>query len=412
MLLAPLILLPGRFAPVNWQPWIVISLALFWPLHLLSRRRLLPSTPLNWPLAFILLWLPVNLWASAAPIQSWEATGYLLLGVAFFVAMANWSPIQRRPELILWPLLGVSLAAAILGPAILASRPINVPLLVTYQDLSQPLVQHLGETINANILASSLLIFVPIWVALALRPTWTRHRWLPFLSGLVAVALIGIIALTGSRGSLLALAIVLPLLFVLRWPKALSGPVLLLFLVLVVLSMTDSSSFIKELTADGTVGGLDVRIEIWSRALYALHDFPFTGIGIGTFDWVVPLLYPYFLVSPSQNIPDAHNLLLQVGVDLGLPGLIAYLSIVVNLFVMLISVLRRGPTSLQWAMAAGILGSFAATLIAGFFAAVNWGSKPAFLPWLLVAIATLLHREVYIHQARFTHQEGGPDALA
>ena len=69
------------------------------------------------------------------------------------------------------------------------------------------------------------------------------------------------------------------------------------------------------------------RPEIWSRAIYAIQDFSFTGTGLGTFRRVVNLLYPLFTISPDTDIAHAHNMLLQVAVDVGLPGLIAYLAL-------------------------------------------------------------------------------------
>lgn len=50
-------------------------------------------------------------------------------------------------------------------------------------------------------------------------------------------------------------------------------------------------------------------------------DFPFTGAGMGTFNDVGALLYPFYEV----NNPGTHNWYLQVGVDLGIPGLITLL---------------------------------------------------------------------------------------
>jgi len=40
-----------------------------------------------------------------------------------------------------------------------------------------------------------------------------------------------------------------------------------------------------------TVSG---RVEVWSRALYGIQDFPFTGMGMNAFRRVVPVLYPCF----------------------------------------------------------------------------------------------------------------------
>ena len=79
----------------------------------------------------------------------------------------------------------------------------------------------------------------------------------------------------------------------------------------------------------GTAGEISFsgRPEIWSRAIYAIQDFPFTGTGLGTFRRVVNLLYPLFTISPDTDIAHAHNMFLQVAVDVGLPGLIAYLAL-------------------------------------------------------------------------------------
>jgi putative inorganic carbon (HCO3(-)) transporter len=113
------------------------------------------------------------------------------------------------------------------------------------------------------------------------------------------------------------------------------------------------------------------------------------------FNRIVPLLYPYFLIAPDVDIPDAHNLLLQVGVDLGMPGLIAYLAMLICLFVMLIQLLRQRDDALTWTLSAGLFGAFVAILVGGVFAAVNWGVKLAFVNWLLVALTVLLHRKSY-----------------
>lgn len=78
-------------------------------------------------------------------------------------------------------------------------------------------------------------------------------------------------------------------------------------------------------TAVGGGGTWESRSEVWLRAIYMMQDFPFTGIGLNTFPLVLDALYPAFLSGPDARIPHAHNLFLQTGVDLGLPGLMALL---------------------------------------------------------------------------------------
>ena len=130
-------------------------------------------------------------------------------------------------------------------------------------------------------------------------------------------------------------------------------------------------------------------MEIWGRALYALQDFAFTGVGIGHFNQVIPLLYPYFLIAPSVDIPHAHNLVLQIGVDLGFPGLIAWLSLLLTVFVVLVHTVRRPPNPLARALAAGVVAGMTAMLVHGIVDAALWGTKLAFIPWLLFALAML-----------------------
>ena len=120
---------------------------------------------------------------------------------------------------------------------------------------------------------------------------------------------------------------------------------------------------------------------------------------------VIPVLYPYFVLDDS--VEHAHNLFLQVGVDMGLPGLVAYLAIIVGTFAMAARFLRRRPwrrplpdesdssstlrrQSLQWALAAGIVAALVAMLVHGLLDAVTWGTKLAFIPWLLFALAANL----------------------
>jgi len=91
------------------------------------------------------------------------------------------------------------------------------------------------------------------------------------------------------------------------------------------------------------------------RAHSMLSGFPFTGMGMGTFGYVVPVLYPLFMVSPDVVILHAHDEFLQVAVDLGLPGLVSFLAIYLLIGWTLLSVLRRDTDPFYHLMAFAIL---------------------------------------------------------
>jgi len=132
---------------------------------------------------------------------------------------------------------------------------------------------------------------------------------------------------------------------------------------------------------------LSGRVEIWSRALYGLHDFPLTGMGMNNFRRLAPLLYPLFLFPLDYDIAHAHNHLLQAGLDLGLPGLIAYLAIWGLAAALLRQVWRRGVL-LEQALALGSAAGLLAHFVYGITDVVALGSRPGFLFWFLLGLIT------------------------
>ena len=106
---------------------------------------------------------------------------------------------------------------------------------------------------------------------------------------------------------------------------------------------------------------------------------------------MIPLLYPYFTVGFDTPIPHAHNLILQVGVDLGLPGLMAYATILVLSLWVTATTAARGERRFMRYVAAGLFGAQIAVLTHDVFDAVLWGTKPAFIGWWLLGLMVVIH---------------------
>lgn len=389
LLLGVAITLPGRMVPLDWHPYLVAALLLFWPLAWLVYRSFVPSTPLNWSVLGILFWLPVNVWASADRATSWIAAGYLVFGIALFVAVVRWPPARRRPALAAGMLLLFGGGLALASPPLVEWKPQFRLFRLPLYDQLQNVPLDLGETIHANVLAGVLVIVLPFFAALTLRSSWTERRWPRLACGGATLLVIGVLVLTQSRGGYLAAAAALGIVLLLRWPRLLYAVPLGLLLIGFFIWRTGFTLILDQLSQDGALGGWTGRLDIWTHSATAIMDFVFTGIGIGTFTLVIPLLYP--LQVNIEGYPHAHNLYLQIGVDLGLPGLIAYLALLLNLFVMLAIILRRGTNALAWALAAGALAGLTAMLLHGLLDAVLWGTKVAFVPWLLFALVALLY---------------------
>lgn len=440
------ILLPGLL-PVSLQPLAVGLLLLFWPMRwFLQRRQIMSFHGLHPMLVTMLLWLPINLWVAVNQSNAWIALGYTLLGIALYITSINHPWLRARPLYLGRALLLLSVTLILVAPAIVQWKSEFRLFYTPIYDWFQYIPLQVGETVHANILAGALIQLSAIALALALPPVQNkvkavhqaqrqspdaddephRQRFLRikvhrvdrlqrWVAGIVAVFLMTLLILTQSRGAYLALAVVLLVLFMLRWPRLrLLLPLLVLATAIAVYGYGPAATF-ELLGSDNTFGGANWRTSVWHAAGQAIHDFPYTGIGIGNFRTVLPTLYPHpALEMDSAN--HAHNLAMQLSLDLGLPGLLAYYLFVVTLIWRAIQRLRQrtfvpapqpiapnGNTRQRqkaivrmarrhtenWALTAGALAAVVGIQVHGLLDAVTWGTKLAFLPWLCFALIQL-----------------------
>jgi len=111
---------------------------------------------------------------------------------------------------------------------------------------------------------------------------------------------------------------------------------------------------------------------------------------MGTFKQVANSIYPFFLAGPDAEIPHAHKIFLQVGVDLGLHGLVAWLALLILVCVCAWLVYRRGRRqgdAVLAALGAGLLASQVALVVHGLTDAATWGTRPAVVVWAIWGLA-------------------------
>jgi putative inorganic carbon (HCO3(-)) transporter len=205
-----------------------------------------------------------------------------------------------------------------------------------------------------------------------------------FISSVVITA--SLIILTQSRGAWIAFAFIILFVLVLRWFWGWVALITIVLLSILTINYFGVPAILEVITADDTIAGLDGRLEIWNRAMYMVRDFPFTGIGMGNYGDIANVFYPFFLAAP-KIVPHAHNIFLQVAVDLGIPGLIAWLTILITVVFIAWKIYRYGQTLQdRWVsgLGAGLIASQVALIIHGLTDAVTWGMvRPAPLVWAI-----------------------------
>lgn len=134
------------------------------------------------------------------------------------------------------------------------------------------------------------------------------------------------------------------------------------------------------------------REVIWTSARQAVLDYPMTGIGMAVYRspaaWQA---YP----TPGFNRQDAvhaHNELLHIGTDLGVPGMIVLTAIYSTAGYMLWYSYRYGSLEIQ-GYATAVSAGMVAHMIYGLADAIPLWDRFAFLFWWMLALSAAL----YIH---------------
>lgn len=373
-------------------------------LRVLLQRQFTVRTSADWGVLLLLCMAGISLWVTELPDVTQPQFLRLLTGIALCYAVVNWADSQMR---VLWLVLGLSIA----GFGLAISAPLTVEWTAKLPFFPASLYERFGvlvvDTIHPNVLAGVLAILAPFPLALSIFGGVGRSGWARPAGGVCFLGMLAAIVLTQSRGAWLATAVMLVLMVTLRWRSGwLSISFGGMFAGILVYRL-GFPQLLDTIAASNTLGGFDLRVEFWSRAIYMLQDFAFTGIGMGSFGRVADLLYPFFLLAPGRA-EHAHNLFLQIGVDLGLPGLVAWLAILLAVISAAWVVYRTGRLNrndLAAGVGAAALASMVALVVHGMLDAVVWGMvRPAPVVWAIWGL-TLASANLYygINQDWFTN---------
>jgi O-antigen ligase len=125
---------------------------------------------------------------------------------------------------------------------------------------------------------------------------------------------------------------------------------------------------------------LVARLDIWVSSLKAIEDNFFTGIGIGTFNKIIPVRYPYQTVGLSFDVSQSHNLFLDVAVSTGIPGLIGLLLLFAGVVLMAARALHGDLVARLVAL--GVLASMTAFVVYGLTDSMAFSRPTSFIIWL------------------------------
>ncbi len=395
VLSAPFLLFPERL-PVATLLGLV-ALAIVWLLPFwLTRSSGLSSTPYN---IALVLWggvLSLAILVSADPAQTLPKATGLILGLAVWRLLIILPRSARHIRLATGLYILFSVGIIAFGLFGLQELP-KIPALAAFSPSRFAIwPDTLGLGIHPNQLAGIICLVLPLPVSLL--ASGRGSRLIRIVLAIVVAAIIMALVFTQSRGGWAAAAgglFVLLALWALAMPPsaarrlvrgAVVASMIAAFGVLLWIGPQRIAQWWSEPpqeTVVGTFSTLTYRQELWPWALTAVSDFSLTGTGLGAFREVAFRLYPVPL-SADSDIGHAHNIFLQTALDVGLPGLVIYLAIIL---VALAIGWRLARQSADWrATALGLTAGLIALHIFGLADAVALGAKPAILFWFALGL--------------------------
>ncbi len=385
---APLLLFPGW-----WTSLGLAIIALSWLSRWVAWGRASRPTPLDGPIAVLLLMVGIGLAVSVDLAWSWPRTPVILLGIATYYGLVNSIKTEKHLRRLAVGLILAGLGYTLVGLLGTDWKTVRLLELPQVYERIPRLIRYVApgavissELLNPRQVAGALVVLIPIPLTLLLCG---HDKGLRLLSGLVALVMVGTLLLTQSIPGAMALGAVL--LFLAVWRSRwflLLIPLGLACLGGGLLAYGPGRAALTLLSFNHPIGiAVALRLDMWSRALAMIHDMPFTGIGLNGFQVIQDQFYPGFSLGRE---PHAHNLFLQTALDLGVPGLVAFLWLVATFGNTMVksycATTDRDLRALLLGLAAGVL----AHLTYGLMDMSPWGSRTQVAFWAVLGAASAI----------------------
>jgi len=409
---------PFFLFPTPARTPVLLVLPILWLAAWLADGQVLPHTPLNAALLLFSLMLLVSLWTTFDLAYSLPKIAGLLLGLGAYFAIVR---VTGDQPAALWRVVALFVLSAG-GLAALGLVGIDwldkVPALTAVSERLPVLIRGLpgAETgFSANEVAGALILILPLQVGL-LVTAWQRWPHLPISDPLAArprlwlaaqVVLIllsgGLLVLTQSRSAWLGFGIGLALLLAgsgrrARW-LLLGAGVLAILVLLVAGGPREVASLLAKTVGSDIDAKAIQRQALWYYGLLAVRSFPFTGMGLNMFRRALPELYPTVPLPAGFDITHAHNHLLQAAINLGLPGLVAYLALWLGAAGALLATYRSTADAWLRILALGLAAGLSAYFGYGLFDVIDFGAKLGIFFWFALGLTVSLYQVAGRHPA-------------
>src|SRR5215212_5047247 len=335
-------------AGTTWLAGLVIAP---WLVRLARTGRLLAPTWFSVPIWFLAAGGVIGMLVTSSPGQGSVRLNGLVAAIALYWLIVHHATSLAR----LRRALGLAILASAAG--CLAILVVTAPYLpwgqpggpldgaIAATDGLRQLVLGSPEVLQRyRFRASGVGALATFGLALALGPALAAARRKARLAcfGLV-LAFLAVIVLSGSRSSLVSVLALLVVLVGLRHSWLLLATPFVLAGLWAVAERGPAGLGVPDALP------LAVKVTFWQNAAAILHDFPFTGVGLG--QRAVHDVYEAYMLAIGPTFSHAHNAFIQAYLEQGLLGLFGLVSLTLVLLFNARRAVANARTPLSWSVA-------------------------------------------------------------
>jgi putative inorganic carbon (HCO3(-)) transporter len=373
---APIFLFPRP----GWT-WVFVLVPAVWMLRLRGGvgRGAIERTPLDWGIGLLVVQIAVSCVIVPNIVLSLPKIAGTLFGIIlFYSALAVLSSEKViKTGMIFLLAAGSALAVfGVIGMMLGAEEPLLklLPRLTTGIPLHNWKLPGAESGINPNALAGSLCFVIPLALVLLFSGKARVARIASF--GTVSLVFLAVMFLSQAFGAWIALLISMGLVGMKKKKRlwiAAGGVLILGFF----LFSRPARTLVRE--------KFEIRYGLWSTGVTAVQKHPLLGIGMDRLRYNPGIGY---------ELAHAHNQLIHTAAELGIPGVVAYLAILIGAGWMCLEVSKRAKAAWMRDAARGLGAGQLAFLIFGMGDAIPLGGKNGVFFWVSLALIAAMYNYV------------------
>ncbi len=382
---------------VNYLPLLIPPMLA----RLILYRRIWVNVTISLPLYLFVALCAVNTWVAlqnpASPPFSWGwyVVGRPMMGVALALSIASMVYERGRIQEVLLAVLVLAVLVGALGLTGAQYTSTKSKQLLFLIDHIPQVYNFPGAPggFNVNEIGGAMAFFAPLAAGVmfySLRDA--RAARVRLGASVVGFALLALALFLGqSRLAIIGVVFAVGLLAIIllqnrRWRRiALALIAVFCVVELVIVSGIFAPPTLQPEIAERDETSFSQRLVIWGAAVNIIRDYPLTGVGLNQFrSQRVRENYPVPDFA-MRVVPHAHDELLQVGADTGIPGMILFVIWHAGLVVMIWRTWRDGDPLVQvvgLSAGAGLL----AHAIFGLADAITLFDRFTWAYWLMVGL--------------------------